>query len=240
LTDQILNARNRPIDSNDIEILLQLSLEGNKGNNDYKGNYPETDDKTEAFILTIIEYRIQKNNLVVAAKMVAKTAKKVTIFKEGSLIISAILLKLHLPTEAKRLVCWVIRCYKHLYLLLTKYRLLKGLAMSGQMNPVTSPDPAVLEEIRMDWPDDTVKIGLTKAVQKLNNCGTIASLQKAGRNTEKVTASTATVVPELTPPALPVCPKRKWAQTDAIQTIEPVLEPAVRRVSSRKGKGMKK
>jgi hypothetical protein len=28
--------------------------------------------------------------------------------------------------------------------------------------------------------------------------------------------------------------------TDAIQTIEPVVEPAMRRVSSRKGKGVKK
>jgi hypothetical protein len=46
--------------------------------------------------------------------------------------------------------------------------------------------------------------------------------------------------PKLAPAALPVRPKRKRAQTDATQTIELVVEPAVTRVSSRKGKGVKK
>jgi hypothetical protein len=104
------------------------------------------------------------------------------------------------------------------------------------------PDPAVLEEIQMDWPDDRVKISLTKAVQRLNNCGTIASLEKAGRNAEKATALTAVVVPEPVPEpalatalALTVRPKRKWAQTDAIQVV---ADLAMRRVSSRKCKGV--
>jgi hypothetical protein len=117
--------------------------------------------------------------------MIAKTSKKATIFIEGSLITLAIPLKLRLPTEAKRLVCQVVRRYKHSYSLSTKYGPLKGLVIAGQMNPVTSPDPAVLEEIQVDWPNNTVKISLTKAVQKLNNRGTIASLQKAGRKLKK-------------------------------------------------------
>jgi hypothetical protein len=41
---------------------------------------------------------------------------------------------------------------------------MKGIYTAGQMNPVTSPDPETLAEIRMDWPDDTAKVTLTKAV----------------------------------------------------------------------------
>jgi hypothetical protein len=108
--------------------------------------------------------------------MIAKTSKKATIFTEGSLITLAIPLKLRLPTKAKRLVYWVVRRHKHSYSLSTKYGPLKGLATARQMNPVTSPDLAVLKEIRVDWPNDIVKVSLTKAVQKLNNRGTIASL----------------------------------------------------------------
>jgi hypothetical protein len=96
--------------------------------------------------------------------MVAKTAKKETVFKEGSLITLAIPLKLRLSTKAKRLVCQVVRRYKHLYSLSTKYRLLKGLATARQMNPITSPDLAVLKDIRVDWPNNIVKISLTKVV----------------------------------------------------------------------------
>ena len=84
-----------------------------------------------------------------------------------------------------------------------KYGLLKGLATARQINPVTLPNLAVLEEIRVDWPNDTVKILLTKAVQKLNNRSTIALLQKARRNVEKAIALTAVVAQELAPEPTP-------------------------------------
>jgi hypothetical protein len=124
----MLDAKNRPIDGNDVKIRTRIDPE----DDDQEGNYPETDDETEAFILTIIGRRIRKNSLVVAAKMVAKTAKKATVFNEGSLITLAILLNLRLFIEAKRLVCRAVRRHKHSHSLSTKYGPLKGLAKAGR------------------------------------------------------------------------------------------------------------
>jgi hypothetical protein len=62
----------------------------------------------EEYILNTIECRIRQNNTLVATKMVYKTSKNATIFQEGIVVTLAILVKLKLPIEAKRLLYRVI------------------------------------------------------------------------------------------------------------------------------------
>jgi hypothetical protein len=143
LIDQLLNARNQPIDGSSTEILLEIDDEEVEV-------YPKTDVETEEYILNTIERRIRQNNTLVAARMVHKTSKNATVFQEGIVVTLAILVKLRLPTEAKRLLYRVIRRHKNSYSLSTKFGPLKGFAIAGQMNLVISPDPALLEDIRVD------------------------------------------------------------------------------------------
>ena len=190
--------------------------------------------------------------------MVYKTSKNATVFQEGIVVTLAILVKLRLPTEAKRLLYRVIWRHKNSYSLSTKFGPLKGLATAGQMNLVISLDPALLEDIRVDWPDDIDKIGLPKAVQKTNDRGTIASLQKAGRVAEKAKRAAENIedsAPGLAPidssmqatdvapvegpvEAAPEGPVELAIRPKRKRAVTATSEPGILRISGRKGKGV--
>jgi hypothetical protein len=89
----------------------QNTINNNKGSNNKdnsKSNnakYPKSDSKVEGFILTAIEQQVKASNAIVAKKMVKKSKKKGVVFQEGVLVTLAILAKIQLSLEPKRLLC---------------------------------------------------------------------------------------------------------------------------------------
>jgi hypothetical protein len=59
--------------------------------------------KLKKWILTAIEERVRKNNVLVAGRMVQQAAKKAQIFKRDCIVTVAIPTKLQRPTKPKRL-----------------------------------------------------------------------------------------------------------------------------------------
>jgi hypothetical protein len=65
---------------------------------------------------------------------------------------------------------------------MSRFGRLKGAFQSGQLNTVESKTLRL--DIAKRWPDLGPKILLTQAVQLSNSRGTLASIQKAGRDIE--------------------------------------------------------
>jgi len=58
----------------------------------------------ELFIISAIKEQVRKNNMLVAAKMKKKSAKKAQIFKEGWIVTLAIPKKMRLSVKLKRIL----------------------------------------------------------------------------------------------------------------------------------------
>jgi hypothetical protein len=108
--------------------------------------------------------------------MVKKASAKARIFKKGWLVTLAIPSKLQLRTELKRLLCWIVKVTKNQYSLDSTKGPLSGSHSALQLNPVESPDQNL---VSINWPAGTPKLTINKAVQLVNNRGTIAAAQKA-------------------------------------------------------------
>jgi hypothetical protein len=65
---------------------------------------------------------------------------------------------------------------------MSRFRRLKGGFQPGQLNTVQSNTLRL--DILLAWPENGPKILLTQAVQLFNSRGTIASVQKPGRDVE--------------------------------------------------------
>jgi hypothetical protein len=103
--------------------------------------------------------------------------------KEGWIVTLAILKKkLQRSIEPKHLPVWILSINRHAYTLMSRFGRLKGAFQAGLLNTVESRTLGV--DIAMRWPDAGPKILLTQAVQLFNNRGTLASIQKAGRDIE--------------------------------------------------------
>jgi len=113
---------------------------------------------------------------------VKKSAKKAQVFKEGWVITLAIPKKLRRSTKPKRLPVRILGINQHAYTLMSRFGRLKGAFQAGQLNTVKSNTLGL--DIAMRWPDSGPKILLTQAVQLFNSRGTLASIQKAGRDIE--------------------------------------------------------
>ena len=154
--------------------------------------YPELDADTESpnnepdgpelekWILNAIEERVRKNNVLVTGRMVQRVAKKAQIFERDCIVTVAIPSKLWRSTKPKRLLVWIIGITKHSHTLMSRFGRIKGGFQAGQLNTVKS------NTLGLDnphaWPESGPKILLTQAVQLFNGRGTIASIQKAGRD----------------------------------------------------------
>jgi hypothetical protein len=71
---------------------------------------------------------------------------------------------------------------KTLHTLMCRFGRIKGAFQPGQLNTVVSATLGT--DIPYAWPENAPKIVLTQAVQFFNSRGTIASVQKSGRNIE--------------------------------------------------------
>ena len=154
----------------------------NKDSEDEDGRFSETDIESEEYTLTELECIVHKNNARIAAQMVKKAHGKAQIFQKGWLITLAILSKLRLRTEPKRILCRIDQVTKNQYFLSSTKGPLHGSHSASQLNPVEAPDQSL---IPMNWPEGTTKLTLTKAVQLINNRGTIGAAQKASRVANK-------------------------------------------------------
>ena len=180
-----LNSDNKPCDADGNELVFAAG-EVDTGASD--GGYPnpntEEDEEPaielEKWILNAIELRIRKNNVLVARRMVKKGAKKAQVFKEGSVVTLAIPSKMRRTTEPKRLPVRILSINKHSYTLVSRFGRLKGAFQAGQLNAVESNTLGL--DIAVRWPATGPKILLTQAVQLFNGRGTLASIQKAGRD----------------------------------------------------------
>jgi hypothetical protein len=83
-------------------------------------------------------------------------------------------------TEPKRLPVRILSINKHAYTLMSRFGRIKGAFQAGQLNTVESKTLGL--DIAIRWPDTGPKILLTQAVQLFNGRGTLASIQKAGRD----------------------------------------------------------
>jgi hypothetical protein len=182
-----LNPENQPCDANGDALVFANRVDTGASDGGYPDDIEEADaymDKPELeeFILTALEQHIRKNNILIAAGMVKKTAKKAQIFKEGWIAILAIPAKLRRSAEPKRLPVRILNINKTLYNLMCRFGRIKGAFQPGQLNIVVSATLGT--DIPHAWPENVPKIVLTQAVQFFNSRGTIASVQKSGHDIE--------------------------------------------------------
>lgn len=116
-----LGPNNRPIRAPDYNLEDDEDEDANSNN-----EYLETNDKAKGYILTAIEQQVRDNNAIVAEKIVQKSKKKSAEFAEGSFVILAILAKIRLSIEPKRLLCCVIKRFRNQFTLTFKFGRLNG------------------------------------------------------------------------------------------------------------------
>jgi hypothetical protein len=114
--------------------------------------------------------------------MAKKGAKNAQVFKEGWIVTLAIPAKMRQSTEPKRLPVRILGINRNTHTLMSRFGRIKGGFQSGQLNKVESETLGL--DIPLGWPETGPKILLTQAVQLFNSRGTIASIQKAGRDIE--------------------------------------------------------
>ena len=78
---RLLNADNKPCDAYGNELIFPNGIDTSASDGGYEELDPNTESpnntlELEKFILTVIEQRIRKNNILVASRMVKKAAKK--------------------------------------------------------------------------------------------------------------------------------------------------------------------
>jgi hypothetical protein len=186
LKARLLNMDNKPCDADGKELVFADNVDTSASD----GGYPELDPESytngpdgleaEKWILTAIEERVRKNNIVVASRMVRKTTKKAHIFKVDYVVTVAIPAKLRRSAEPKRLPVRIIGITKQSFTLMSRFGRIKGGFQAGQLNPVQSNTLGL--DIPHAWPYNGPKIMFTQAVQWFNSRGTVASVQKPGRD----------------------------------------------------------
>jgi hypothetical protein len=230
-----LNSDNKPCDADGNELVFAA---GEVDTSASDGGYPdpnaEEDEEPaielEKWILNAIELRIRKNNVLVARRMVKKGAKKARVFKEGSVVTLAIPSKMRRTTEPKRLPVRILSINKHSYTLMSRFGRLKGAFQAGQLNAVESKTLGL--DIAVRWPATGPKILLTQAVQLFNGRGTLASIQKAGRDIVADQAKADKLVVEALDSVakwvakLPLAPLETPAPRAAPASLVPELGPA--------------
>jgi hypothetical protein len=109
LQARLLNPDNKPCDTDKNELVFLDSIDTSTSD----GGYPELDTDTESpnnepdrpelekWILTAIEERVCKNNILVAGRIVCRTAKKAQIFKRDWIVTVAFSSKLQKATEPR-------------------------------------------------------------------------------------------------------------------------------------------
>jgi hypothetical protein len=107
-----LNSDNKPCDADRNKLVFLDGVDTSASNS----GYPELDADTESpnnepdgpelkkWILTAIEERVRKNNVLVAGRMLQRVAKKAQIFKRDCIVTVAIPAKLQRSTKPKRLL----------------------------------------------------------------------------------------------------------------------------------------
>ena len=181
LTESLLDVNNAPVDENGIPLPQQetasdsdgeASNSGSEGSDSDNEDH-ETDTKADNYILTELERQIKQSNAWTTARMVKKVGGKMKVYAENSIVSLAIPAKLRLKTEAKRLLCRIIKVVRNRYTLVCSVGPLSGSHTAGQLNEVVAPDES---SVPMGFPDwKRAKLTLTKAVQLVNNHGTIAA-----------------------------------------------------------------
>jgi hypothetical protein len=188
LTEPFLNVDNRRVDENGV-LLLRQEADNREDGSDEGSNsdneYPETDTKAEGYILTELERQIKQSNARTAARMVKKVGGKLRVYTKNAIVSLAIPAKLRLKTEAKRLLYWITKVVRNRYTLICSVSPLSGSHTASQLNEVVAPDESCVPMGFPDWKH--TKLTLTKAVQLVNNRGTVAAAQKANRLANKPT-----------------------------------------------------
>jgi hypothetical protein len=176
-----LNTDNKLYNTNRNKLVFAAGeVDTSTSNSSYPDPDKEDNNKVEKYIINTIELRVYQNNLLVAARIVKKRAKKAQVFKQGWVVILAILKKLQLSIKPKYLPVQIVSINKQLYILISRFGYIKGTFQAGQLNSVESNILGL--DIAIDWPDTGPKILLTQAVQLFNNCSTLVSVQKANCN----------------------------------------------------------
>jgi hypothetical protein len=127
-----LNLDNKPCDADGNELVFPDGV----GFGASDSGYPELDAESpndkpngpelEKWILTAIEERVRKNNILVVGRMVRKAAKNARIFKRDWIVTVAIPSKLRRSTKPKRLLVWIIGITKHSHTLMSRFGRIKG------------------------------------------------------------------------------------------------------------------
>jgi hypothetical protein len=245
-----LNSDNKPCDADGNELVFPDGMDSGASDSGYPELDAESPDdepngpELEKWILTAIEERVRKNNILVAGRMVKKATKKAQIFKRDWVVTVAIPSKLRKSTEPKRLPVRIIGIAKHSHTLMSRFGRIKGGFQAGQLNTVQSNTLGL--DIPHAWPESGPKILLTQAVQLFNGRGTIASIQKPGRDIDAdqakadkaVVAALNTVakwVAKLPPAALEPVPASSPTPRPALASPTPEVEVLPRRRPARQG-----
>jgi hypothetical protein len=151
LTASLLNVDNNPVDEHGNELPQDKAESGSE--------YEETDTEAADFILTELECSIRQSNARTAARMVKKASGKSKVYTNRTIILLAILPKLRLQIEAKRLLCRITKVVKNRYILICSVGLLSGTYTAGQLNAVLSPDES---SIPLKFPAKELKLTINK------------------------------------------------------------------------------
>jgi hypothetical protein len=151
LTVLLLDVDNNPVDKHSNE------LPQDKTEND--SEYEETDTEAADFILTELECSIRQSNTQTAARIVKKASSKSKVYTNRTIILLAILPKLQLQIEAKRLLCRKTKVVKNRYILICSVGLLSGTYTARQLNTVLSPDES---SIPLKFPAKELKLTINK------------------------------------------------------------------------------
>jgi hypothetical protein len=111
LQARLLNSDNKPCNIDGTNLVFPDSVDSSASDSGYleldvDAELPKNENgpNLKKWILTAIEERVCKNNILVAGRMVKKTAKNAQIFKRDWIVIVAIPSKLRRSTKPKRLL----------------------------------------------------------------------------------------------------------------------------------------
>jgi hypothetical protein len=132
LQARLLNTDNKPCDANGNELVFAAG-EVDTSASDSGYPYPDEEDDNKASlknrmavevkkcIINAIELWVRQNNLLVAARMVKKGAKKAQVFKQGWVVTLAIPRGLRLFIKLKRLPVRIVSINKQSYTLISRF-----------------------------------------------------------------------------------------------------------------------
>ena len=129
---RLLNVDNKLYNKDKNKLVVPNRIDTSASNSRYKElESLNNTQELEKFILTAIEQRIRKNNILVASRIVKKASKKAQVFKEGWIVTVAIPSKLQQSVEPKRLLVRILGINQHSHTLISRFERIKGAFQAG-------------------------------------------------------------------------------------------------------------